>query len=142
MFSNDPRSFTLDRITFYNPEVHQNDSDPCTGSLGINICHYAEQGVPIIAVSKDMVSKTMGDRPFVYGQKVRIKGSCIDKEAYILDRMNQRYYRAVDSFRLDKSENNGKCTGTLEVLDAPNFFEAHPEQAPYAPLQTKLALSW
>lgn len=120
----------------------QNDADPCKGSLGIDICHYAQQGVPILAVSKDMVSKTMGDRPFVYGQKVLIEGDCVNTEGYILDRMNPRYYRSVDVFNLERKDNFGKCAGSLTVLDEPNFYETYPEQAPYAPPATKLALGW
>ena len=139
-----PAGHKLTRITSYNPEVAQNDSSPCNSSLGINICHYASRGVPIIAVSQDLVSKTRTDRPFVYGQRVQVSSprEACRFDGYILDVMNKRYRNSVDFFRMHRKENHGLCTeGTMHVIDAPNFFEEFPEQRPYAPHATHLALS-
>ena len=120
----------LKRITSYNPVPEQNDASPCIGSVNIDICHYRKLGVPIVALSQDLVKKD--DTGFVkYGDWVKVihHNPVCNYEGVVLDTMNKRFTNAVDILRMDKADNHGLCTGgTLVKMDKPDFFVTHPEQ--------------
>ena len=121
----------LKRITSYNPVVEQNDASPCIGATSVDICHYRRKGIPIVALSQDLVNKQ--DTGYVnFGDWVQISHPTVEACNYsgvVLDVMNERYVNAADILRMDKSENHGLCTnGSITKLDKPNFYDVTPEQ--------------
>ena len=91
------------RVTSYNPEVAQNDSSPCIGANGTDVCKLAKSGVKLIAVSRDLRKK------FPYGTMARVESDnpsiagCYQVE----DTMNARFTKRIDLFFLTRKENKG-----------------------------------
>lgn len=91
---------------YYTGEDHLEIlGDPCKGSSGIDVCHYAEQDVHAIAVSPDLLSI------LEYGDRVRLESDnphC-SGEFEVMDKMNARYSNRIDIFRMERSDNQGTC---------------------------------
>lgn len=96
---------TLTRVTSYNPQVGQTDSDPWTGAAGVRM----EEGM--IALSRDLLSRWGG--PISYGQTVHFSAPGQDSRcnaSYVVtDTMNARFSLRADVFRLSR-DRNFSCT--------------------------------
>jgi 3D (Asp-Asp-Asp) domain-containing protein len=101
--SNTVKYSTYVRVTSYNPEVGQNDSSPCIGAHGTNVCQLARSGIRTLAVSQDMRWKyKYGTTVWVESENPSIKG-CYQVE----DTMNKRWKNRIDLFFMTRKENQG-----------------------------------
>ena len=102
-------------VTSYNAQKSQTDGDECHGASGVNQCELAVQGVPIIALSQDLIGRASW-KPFHYGDWVTLESDnpLCSGQYFATDTMSPRFRNRADLFFLDK-RNNVNCKGTLRL---------------------------
>ena len=99
--------------TSYNPTVAQNDSSPCVGASGRNLCTAAKEGDRTIALSRDLLWYRGG--PYRWHDKVKLTSDVPQCNGVysVEDSMHWRWKRRADLFFLTRNLNTS-CRATIE----------------------------
>jgi len=120
----EPHSITA---TNYHSKPEQTDHDPCTAAWGHNICHFGQKGLPIVAVSRDLLWQ-YGEGDWVYLQH---EEELCTGVFMVLDKLNHTTLAGriitnqLDIYRSDITINHGVCFNVRAVkIERPLLFSS------------------
>lgn len=90
----------------YNSVEQQTDSSPCVAASGADICKLHEEGTQVCA-----------SNAYPFGTRLQIEGL---GECTVLDRMNERYYYAIDWHMgqdIERAKNFGVQTLRVKIIE-------------------------
>lgn len=109
-------------FTSYNAERGQTDGSPCHAAVGHDVCHFARQGMRIIALSQDLVGTAKHKKRFTYEDKVWLESLDFPNdprcngEFVVLDTMNARFRHRGDLFQLNRKDNVSCRANVYKVI--------------------------
>ena len=104
-------------VTNYHSVPEQTDHDPCITAWGHNICHFGQKGLPIVAVSRDLLWK-YGEGDWVYLQH---EDELCTGVFMVLDKLSNEtsagrvITNQFDIYRSDLAINHGACFNARAV---------------------------